>query len=207
MKPRVKLPIALWSTCFERKGYVCCIIVNRELTLGYLWAGEAHLPSLRSRELCLVQCSQDGWARRPQGDFLLQQGISAGDRASVVDSMTRVATQLQLPSDDLFLAVACLDRFLAAGSLQPCFLDAAALACLWLATKFEHRLGPSALQFLAAAQLDCTSRANRSLLIDMEARILKVGERDTLHSVLSAEQHDATGRSHPAAGSVAAEQP
>jgi hypothetical protein len=91
-----------------------------------------------------------------------------------VDSITRTATQLQLSSDVLFLGVACLDRVLSLRIIAPEQLDTAALACLWIAAKFEHCVVPPAVHFLAAAQADFTSPAARRLLVDMEAVILRV---------------------------------
>lgn len=139
---------------------------------------------------------QAGWASRPNNDFLPEQNITAGDRASIVDTMTRVATQLQLPSDVLFLGVTCLDRFLAAAPVKHTLLDAAALACLWLAAKFEHRLVPSAAQFLAAAQHHCTATANRSLLVDVEAQVLKVMQATFWRCVLLNHQFESTISPH-----------
>jgi cyclin A len=112
---------------------------------------------------------QEAWCRRP-----CWQDISASDRASLVDSITRTATQLQLSSDVLFLGVACLDRVLSLRIIAPEQLDTAALACLWIAAKFEHCVVPPAVHFLAAAQADFTSPAARRLLVDMEAVILRV---------------------------------
>ncbi|WIA28421.1 hypothetical protein OEZ86_010967 [Tetradesmus obliquus] len=116
----------------------------------------------------MLQAEKEAWSRRS-----CWQDISASDRASLVDSVTRTATQLQLSSDVLFLAVACLDRVLSLRIIASKQLDTAALACLWIAAKFEHCVVPPAVHFLAAAQADFTSPAARRLLVDMEAVILK----------------------------------
>jgi hypothetical protein len=116
---------------------------------------------------------QEAWHRTP-----CWQDISASDRASLVDSVTRTATHLQLSSDVLFLAVACLDRVLSLRIMAPEQLDSAALACLWTAAKYEHCVVPPAVHFLAAAQADFTSPAACRLLVEMEAVILKVRCRE-----------------------------
>ncbi|KAF6261779.1 hypothetical protein COO60DRAFT_1678890 [Scenedesmus sp. NREL 46B-D3] len=65
-------------------------------------------------------------------------GITAGQRASVVDNMVAAAAGLALSNDSLFLAVALLDRYMAVQAAPLHLLQPIGIACLWASTKYEQ---------------------------------------------------------------------
>ncbi|WIA41804.1 hypothetical protein OEZ86_009135 [Tetradesmus obliquus] len=74
-------------------------------------------------------------------------GITAGQRASVVDNMVAAAASLGLDNDSLFLAVALLDRYLAARPAPLHLLQPTGIACLWAAAKYEQSRVPASRFF------------------------------------------------------------
>jgi hypothetical protein len=74
-------------------------------------------------------------------------GITAGQRASVVDNMVAAAASLGLDNDSLFLAVALLDRYLAARPAPLHLLQPTGIACLWAAAKYEQCTIPASRFF------------------------------------------------------------
>jgi hypothetical protein len=79
-------------------------------------------------------------------------GLSPVHRATVVDNMLSAAARLNLTNDSLFTAVACLDRYLATKPTPLPLLQPTAIACLWVAAKYEQLVVPSVGQFAVLVQ-------------------------------------------------------
>eukprot|EP00775_Hariotina_reticulata_P013597 gene13597-13722_t len=105
-------------------------------------------------------------------------GVTASQRASIVDNMIAAAFQIGLSNDSLFMAVACLDRYLALKPTPLNLLQPAGIACLWIGAKYEQLTPPSAAVFAQLAKgpngipLGCTTSA-KQLLVMLEESILK----------------------------------
>lgn len=76
-------------------------------------------------------------------------GITPMLRASVVDSIIKAAHRLELGNDTLFLAVACLDRYLAVQWTDTKLVQPVGIACLWVASKFLDSMLPASVCFAA----------------------------------------------------------
>jgi cyclin A len=74
-------------------------------------------------------------------------GITAAQRASVIDNMVAAAASLGLDNDSLFLAAALLDRYLAARPAPLHLLQPTGIACLWAAAKYEQSTIPASRFF------------------------------------------------------------
>lgn len=107
--------------------------------------------------------------------------------------MIRAAHQLQLGNDSLFLAVGVLDRYLAIQPNTPeALAQAVAIACLFIAAKFQDVIVPPSSMF--AAQMTATPSApggigqpNVQLLLHLEATVLqaldwRLANIDTTHT-------------------------
>jgi hypothetical protein len=105
-------------------------------------------------------------------------GVTASHRASTVDNMIAAAFQLGLSNESLFMAVACLDRYLALKPTPANLLQPAGIACLWIGAKYEQLTPPSAAMFAQLAKgpngipLGCTAAA-KQLLVMLEESILR----------------------------------
>ncbi|KAH7821940.1 putative G2/mitotic-specific cyclin-B [Monocercomonoides exilis] len=80
----------------------------------------------------------------------LQKGFTADDREAVIDLLVQIhyafkAAKLNLNPDSLYLAVNMIDRFLSLSSLSKQKLPLLAIACLYIACKFEETQYPSAV--------------------------------------------------------------
>lgn len=74
-------------------------------------------------------------------------GITAAQRAGVVDNMILSSARIGLSNDVLFRAVACFDRYLAAKPAPLNLLQPVGIACLRVSAKFEHVISPSAARY------------------------------------------------------------
>jgi cyclin A len=110
-------------------------------------------------------------------------GVTAVHRATVVDNMVSAAARLALTNDSLFTAVAVLDRYLALKPTPLPLLQPTAIACLWVAAKYEQLVVPPVAQFALLVQgTDAglsgggSSALGRQLLVELEADVLAVLE-------------------------------
>lgn len=105
-------------------------------------------------------------------------GITPVHRATVVDNMIAAAARLGLNNDSLFTAVAVLDRFLAVKPVLLPLLQPTAIACLWVASKYEQLVVPPVLHFAMLVQgsesaLHSNSvHLSKQMLVELEADIL-----------------------------------
>lgn len=105
-------------------------------------------------------------------------GITAAQRANVVDGMIAAAASLCLTNDALFLGVACLDKYLKAATSSPQLLQPLSIACLWVAAKYDCVIIPPAAafaRFMIDPQGMSLGGATTSvdLLIMLEASVLE----------------------------------
>eukprot|EP00775_Hariotina_reticulata_P011080 gene11080-11236_t len=100
-------------------------------------------------------------------------------RVSVVDYVTAAAHHLNLPCSCLHRAVAYLDDILAVKHLQLQQSQPVAMACLWVAAKFELGSGIPAAQEFAALVLTPDGRvmgvspSAKKLLVRLEQHVLR----------------------------------
>lgn len=105
-------------------------------------------------------------------------GLTPVHRATVVDNMIAAAARLGLNNDSLFTAVACLDRYLAVKPVLLPLLQPTAIACLWVASKYEQLVVPPVMHFAMLVQgnehsLNSSSvHLSKQLLVELEAEIL-----------------------------------
>jgi hypothetical protein len=95
-----------------------------------------------------------------------------------VDNMIAAAARLGLNNDSLFTAVAVLDRYLAVKPVLLPLLQPTAIACLWVASKYEQLVVPPVLHYATLVHGSDNSLASNSvhlskqLLVELEAEIL-----------------------------------
>lgn len=105
-------------------------------------------------------------------------GITPAHRATVVDNMIAAAARLGLNNDSLFTAVGCFDRYLAVKPVPLPLLQPTAIACLWVASKYEQLVVPPVAHFATLVQGsehgmqgNCV-HLSKQLLVELEAEIL-----------------------------------
>ncbi|GFR50659.1 hypothetical protein Agub_g12908 [Astrephomene gubernaculifera] len=98
----------------------------------------------RSREGACCSC--------PEEMGSVQHEITPAMRTMLVDWLAEVRDEFQLHTETLFLAVAYLDRYLCAKSVQRQRFQLLGLTCLWVAAKFEEVYPPPLHAMLAMAE-------------------------------------------------------
>ncbi|PNH00380.1 Cyclin-AB-1 [Tetrabaena socialis] len=93
-------------------------------------------------------------AHRPSADGIaaVQLEVTTSMRRMLVDWLGEVRDEFRLHTETLFLAVAYLDRYLAAKSVPRGRFQLLGLTCLWVAAKFEEVYPPPLKSCLAMAE-------------------------------------------------------
>jgi hypothetical protein len=99
------------------------------------------------------------------------KGLKPSMREVTVSWIVEVCLEHMCSQDTLHLAIKTLDRFLSSTvSFPPSKLQLLAVACLWVASKHEDFIRPTALQLTDIAANSFTTRD----LLEMEANVLSV---------------------------------
>ncbi|KMZ70808.1 Cyclin A-like protein [Zostera marina] len=111
---------------------------------------------------------------RPIWNFIevIQKNVTARNRMVLVDWLVEVASEYNLSSHTLYLAVSCLDRFLSRRSIPKSKLQLLGVACMSVAAKYEEMSPPNSAEFADITDNAFTKRE----VSDMEINVLKVLE-------------------------------
>ncbi|XP_019436015.1 PREDICTED: cyclin-A2-2 [Lupinus angustifolius] len=110
--------------------------------------------------------------RRLSSDYMekLQQDISPGMRAILVDWLVEVSEEYNLVPDTLYLTVNLIDRFLSASLIKKQKLQLLGVTCMLISSKYEEIKAPQVKEFCVITDNAYT----KAEVLKMESEVLKL---------------------------------
>ncbi|KAG8381884.1 hypothetical protein BUALT_Bualt05G0019200 [Buddleja alternifolia] len=110
--------------------------------------------------------------RRPLDDYMekLQQDITWGMRAILIDWLVEVSDEYRLVPDTLYLTVNLIDRFLSKTYIEKQKLQLVGVTCMLIASKYEEICAPRVEEFCFITDNTYTKEE----VVKMESRVLNL---------------------------------
>ncbi|KAI3454048.1 hypothetical protein Pfo_010711 [Paulownia fortunei] len=109
-------------------------------------------------------------SRRPLVDYMekMQQDITQGMRAILIDWLVEVSDEYKLVPDTLYLTVNLIDRFLSENYIEKQKLQLLGVTCMLIASKYEETCGPRVGEFCFITD----NTYKKQEVVKMESRVL-----------------------------------